>query len=126
MEKVDFTAEAEPEQPFPNVKTGEKLQLCQQEDGSWCCNRGDGSTLCPVPAAAAASLSQRHSTAATAVVRTVKRCQQNADAAVSIQVRISFGMPGEVGQHRTRAVQLVHFPKPKPDSWQLLPCLHAP
>lgn len=128
MDKVDFTAEAEPEQPFPNVKAGEKLQLCQQEDGSWCCNREDGSTLCPVPAAAAASLSQHHSVAATAVVRSVKRCQHGVEAAASIQVRISFSMAGEVGQHRTRAqAQYGWFSVwcPKSDSWQLLPRLYA-
>jgi hypothetical protein len=102
MDKVNFTAEAEPEQPFTNVKVGQNLQLTQQEDGTWCCTREDGSTLCPVPAAAAASLSQHHGATAAAVVRTVKRCPQNVDAAVSIQIRISFSMPGTAGQHRRK------------------------
>lgn len=95
MQKADFTAEAEPDSPFTDVKAGQKLQLVQQEeDGSWHCAREDGSRLCAVPAAAAAAIAQHHGSAATAVVRTVKRCPDNTDVAVSIQVRISFSMPG--------------------------------
>lgn len=98
--KVDFVAEAEAQQPFRDVKVGQELHLSRQEDGSWSCNRLDGSCICQVPTAAAASLSaaaQHHhhhqggtSTTATAVIRSVKRCPDNPEAAVSLQVRISF------------------------------------
>jgi hypothetical protein len=94
MHKIDFTAEAEPDSPFIGVKVGQQLQLAQQEDGSWLCVREDGSTVCPVPAAAAAAAIAGQPGVATAVVRTVKRCQDNPEAAVSIQVRISFATPG--------------------------------
>lgn len=97
--KVHFTAEAEPGKPFTDIKVGLKLQLAQQEDGSWTCNReDDGSVVCQVPAAAAASLAAQQQQqqfggdvgVPTAAVRSVKRCQDNSAAAVSIQVRISF------------------------------------
>lgn len=104
MQKIDFTAEAEAGNPFTDVKVGQKLALVQQTDGSWACSReakpGGGSSddtgvLCPVPPAAAASIAQHHGTAAaTAVVRSVKRCQDDPGAATSMQIRITFSTPG--------------------------------
>jgi hypothetical protein len=51
--------------------------------------------LCPVPPAAAASIAQHHGTAiATAVIRSVKRCQDDPAAASSMQIRVTFSTPG--------------------------------
>lgn len=96
MHKVDFSVEAETDKPFIGVKVGQNLDLCQQEDGSWSCSREDGRVVCPVPAAAAGSIahSQRDGAAATAVIRSVKRCQDNPEAAASIQIRINFATQG--------------------------------
>jgi hypothetical protein len=96
MHKVDFTVEAEIDKPFTDVKVGQRLDLTQQEDGSWSCNREDGSVVCPVPAAAAGSIahSQQDGAVATAVIRSVKRCQDNPEAAGSIQIRINFATQG--------------------------------
>lgn len=96
MHKVDFIFEAEPDKPFKDVKVGQKLDLAQQEDGTWSCNREDGSVVCPVPAAAAGSIAhcQRDGAVATAVIRSVKRCQDKPGVAASIQIRINFATQG--------------------------------
>lgn len=95
MQKIDFTVDAEEGQPFSNVKVGQELYLNRQEDGSWCCSQADGAQVCRVPPAAAASLAQHHDTAAAAVIRSVKRCHDNPDTAVSLQVRVSFPSQGK-------------------------------
>lgn len=99
MQKIDFTAEADADKPFENVKVGQKLDLVQQEDGSWACTRQEDSNdiLCAVPAAAADSIRQQPRDATpSAVVRSVKRCPDNPDAVVSMQIRISFSTQGKV------------------------------
>jgi hypothetical protein len=94
MHKVDFEAAAASDTPF---KVGQHLQLTRQHDGSWTCSLPDDSrVLCTVPSAAAAVLAQQQQqeAAPAAVVRTIKRSPDNPDAAVSIQVRISFNTQG--------------------------------
>lgn len=95
MQKIDFTIDAEEGQPFSNVKVGQELHLNRQEDGSWCCSQADGAQVCRVPPAAAANLAQHHDAPATASIRSVKRCNDNPDTAVSLQVRISFPSQGK-------------------------------
>lgn len=104
MRKVDFTVDAPEGQVFADVAVGQQLQLVQQEDQSWACARQqDGSVVCRVPADAAAAL-RGCAAPPVATVRSVKRSQADAAAAVSMQVRIA--MPSEAGALAWNATQV--------------------
>lgn len=93
--KVDFNFELQKKPSIALVKVGQPVQIQQQQQdgGTWTCSLDDNILLGELPADVSASICSH--AAFTAVVRSVKRCPDNAEAVSSIQVRVSFPPAGK-------------------------------